>query len=607
VEKPGTRRHCGIHKQLNDNLEQIAVLPSFRSITIKTKLLILAGLFAAAFVSFGVFCIRMCNTIRVNGPVYQEIIQGKDIVADILPPPLYIVEAYLTVHQMVSETDAGKQRKLVARYRRLQAEYEERRQFWQKSLDEGDLKRLLVDESFTPAREFFDLTDKKLLPALAKGDRRSATQILYASLNPKYEQHRSQIDRVVTLSNGRNEAKEKEASQYVRLRLQWIVGAGLGVVIGVVGISLILSQSITCAIGTAVKLLGQVAKGNLGIEIPQSLSDRHDEAGILANSIQTMTTSLRETVESLSDNARRLASSSVELTATATQLAGSAQETTAQSSTVASATEELSTNMSNMSATGEQMTTNVKVVASAVEEINVSIAEVAKNAQEAAAIARGAVKLAADSNKCIGELGAAAEKVGKVTDVIQEIAEQTNLLALNATIEAARAGEAGKGFSVVANEVKALARQTAAATEDIRHQIEWIQGTTGQAVQAIGGVGNVIQKIDDLSRLIATTVEQQSITTREIARNVVQASAAVEMMAGGVSEAAVLSRDISQNIAGVATAAQNTASAAGTTHEASVGLADTTRELRAIMSRYTLDNSTGEVPATHSGPKAGQV
>ena len=150
---------------------------------------------------------------------------------------------------------------------------------------------------------------------------------------------------------------------------------------------------------------------------------------------------------------------------------------------MAAAAEQMSANMSIMSASTEQMSGNVKAVASAVEQLTASINEIAKSAEQAATVANSAAGLAKAGNTTIGDLGTAAGEIGKVIEVIQDIAEQTNLLALNATIEAARAGDAGKGFAVVATEVKELARQTAAATEDIRRRIGGIQTSTGQVVQ----------------------------------------------------------------------------------------------------------------------------
>lgn len=350
--------------------------------------------------------------------------------------------------------------------------------------------------------------------------------------------------------------------------------------------SVLIGKSVSTPIGHVVRQLDSVAQGDISKNVAQDLVTRRDEVGALSRAIQTMTENLRKTITELAQTSRTLASSSTELSATATQLASGAEETTNQSATVASAAEELSTNMQNMAASTEEMSNNVKTVAAAVEEMTASIGEVARNAEQAANVAEQAAQLAATSNQDIGQLGAAADEIGKVIEVIQDIAEQTNLLALNATIEAARAGEAGKGFAVVATEVKELAKQTAEATEDIRKRIEGIQASTGNAVKSIGEISGVITKVNEVSRTIASSVEEQSITTKEIAQNVGQTATAAQTVSQGVNQSAAASKEITKNIAGVDQAARQTAQGAAQTQTAGQDLSRLAENLQQLVGQF---------------------
>ena len=139
-------------------------------------------------------------------------------------------------------------------------------------------------------------------------------------------------------------------------------------------------------------------------------------------------------------------------------------------------------------------------------------------------MARNAVDVAETTDQTVRQLGDSSIEIGNVIKVITSIAEQTNLLALNATIEAASAGEAGKGFAVVANEVKELAKATARATEEISKKIEAVQGETEGAVTAIRRITQLITQIDDVSKTIASAVEEQTATTNEIGRNITEAA-----------------------------------------------------------------------------------
>jgi methyl-accepting chemotaxis protein len=248
-----------------------------------------------------------------------------------------------------------------------------------------------------------------------------------------------------------------------------------------------------------------------------------------------------------------------EFRATVTNVIGSVtanvtrMETTAHSlSTIARAADQQARAVGLSS---EATSTNVRTVEGATEELGASINEINEKAMQAHAVVQHASVTARSTDELVNKLSAGATRIGDVIKLIQAIAEQTNLLALNATIEAARAGEAGRGFSVVAVEVKALAAQTAKATEEIATQISSIQDLTKHTVAAIHSISGVMADINGFTAAIASAVEQQTSSTQMIARN--------------VQEAATGAKDLATKIAAVTDAIDETSRSAAAVHETS--------------------------------------
>ncbi len=333
----------------------------------------------------------------------------------------------------------------------------------------------------------------------------------------------------------------------------------------------------------ALNVANAVAAGDLTKTCSISTTD---EVGQLSGALNNMCLNLNQMVKNISGSAVSMNDASTQLTKTSTKLTDGASQTTMLSASVSAAAEEMSVNMNTMSDSTEQMSASVRTASVSVEQMTASIGEIANNAEQASSVADEAFKLAQGSNEKIGHLGAAADEIGKVIEVIQDIAEQTNLLALNATIEAARAGDAGKGFAVVATEVKELAKQTAEATEDISKRISAIQSSSVESVESIGKISDVIKNVNEVSRTIASAVEEQSITTKEIAQNISQVASAAETVSRGVTESATASQEITKNITIVDLAAKETVQSADETQSAGSELSNLSEELQALVGQF---------------------
>lgn len=216
------------------------------------------------------------------------------------------------------------------------------------------------------------------------------------------------------------------------------------------------------------------------------------------------------------------------------------------------------------SAASGEASTNVEAVAAASEQLSKSIGEISRRVNETAEVSNGAARDAEITREKMGRLSEGVQKIGSIVDLIANVAEQTNLLALNATIEAARAGDAGRGFAVVAQEVKSLAEQTAKATADIAANIAELQSATTESSHSIAAVTGVMERLRELTSIIAAAVEEQGAATNEITRNVQQAAEGT----GNTSMSLVdISRDAGQ--AGSAAAGVLT-SAAGLSQQADI-------------------------------------
>ena len=537
---------------------------------IRTQLLIICGVMIAGFAVFGVMSFFTIDEMKVNGPIYQKIVCGKDLIADVLPPPEYILESYLTTLQAHDETNPENQKAYMGKLKNLRDEYISRHEFWEKNLPQGIMKEILIKKSYEPAMAFYEKVEKELFPALISDDTEKIN-IVKGELAKLYEAHRQAIDEVVKLANESNKTDEAYAVKTVWTGMALLFMIAAITIFAAIAVAALTIRAVTRPLTKAMLVSEEIAGGNLGVAIEARSTN---ETGRLLSAMKKMVESMRNTIGEVKSSADSVAASSEQLSASSNQMSARLSEQSGRFSQISSASTEMAQTITDVAK-------NVTCIAAAATETSTTAKDgseiVGKSVEEVKAIAT----TVDSSAKIVGSLGERSRQIGDIVNVIKEIADQTNLLALNAAIEAARAGDQGRGFAVVADEVRKLAERTTHATTEIGGMITAIQKEVEQVVGSMSdttdrvatGVADVTKAGETLARIVERTDNLQLM---------------VQQIATATEEMSSVSQTVNSDIEMIANISQETSSGSSQTAQSASDLARLSSTLIAAVGRFRL-------------------
>jgi methyl-accepting chemotaxis protein len=555
----------------------------FGALSIRSKLIGVLSLFIAGMVGLGLFDLYSVRTIHgLMGEVQQNWMPGVRW-ATALKTEAGEVRAAVFEHILAAnETgmDAA-EKKFAAALESVAAAGREVEQ----RLSSADEKRLF--EEFTANWQRYQAALKDILGYSRQYAKDAAGLYYNEKADAFIDKALAAADDVVALKTAGADAANLLADGAVRSAIQ-SVGTIVVLTLFLAAFAAFgLIRSIGAGIASVVAPMRALAAGDLAVEIPHR--GRSSEVGLIADAVQVFKEALAqkrrldegvaEEGEAKARRARRLEEitqrfeTSVGALSEALSASSDEMETTARS--LAETAEETNRQALDVSAFADQTSLNVQTVAGATDELAASIREITRQITESSRTASAAVVNVKHTDEIIQSLAVAAQRIGNVVALISGVASQTNLLALNATIEAARAGDAGKGFAVVAAEVKALANQTTAATNEIAAQVDHIQAATAGGVAAIREVDQIISGMNGTSVAVAAAMEEQGVATQEIARN--------------VQHAALGTRQVSGSMQTVKGAAGEAGDAAQRVLEAARGLARHSSDLKRELEAFVVD------------------
>lgn len=520
------------------------------------------------------------NQIRLGGPLAERNQLASDLLADILPPPEYLIESYLEATMLINEPASLSARK--ANLAKLEEEFESRYAYWQQAPLDSDLKQMLLEQSGGDAKRFWSELDGKMLPALQRQDQAAARES-YNRLSQLYATHRKHVDELVAKATTLQGELARKSSRVLGTTIILLAVLSIAIFTMLVGSVVYLLRKALQPIGQTAQVMRRMAEGEL--DLPLEGGERADEIGVMVQSVEVFRAAAKAqrangenqkiVVTALADGLEKLADGNLafrlrtrlpdeyralgeSFNATMQSLAETLGRVASSVSTVETGASEIRSASDDLSRRTEQQAASLEETAAAMDEITATVREAAEGAlqannevEEARLDARQSGEVVQRAVEAMAGIERASSEISEIISVMDGISFQTNLLALNAGVEAARAGDAGKGFAVVASEVRALAQRSADAAKDVKTRIIASSDQVGLGVELVTETGKALERItgrilriSELVSAIATSSEQQAAGLSQINTAVAEMDGVTQQNAAMVEQATAAARSL---------------------------------------------------------------